>query len=111
MGETVGAKYLVTFTQAGDSARRVSRLRPGIPMIAFTPLTSVRNQLALTWGVQSYEVPTMQHTDEMVRQVDQTLRANGLVESGDLVVIVFGAPVGVPGTTNSLVVHKIGSLA
>ena len=111
VGETVGAKYLVTFTQSGDSARRVSRLRPGIPMIAFTPLTSVRNQLALTWGVQSYEVPTMQHTDEMVRQVDQTLRANGLVESGDFVVIVFGAPVGVPGTTNSLVVHKIGSLA
>lgn len=111
VGETVGAKYLVTFTQSGDSARRVSRLRPAIPMIAFTPLTSVRNQLALTWGVQSYEVPTMQHTDEMVRQVDQTLRANGLVEADDFVVIVFGAPVGVPGTTNSLVVHKIGSLA
>ena len=109
VGETLGAKYLVTFTQSGDSARRVSRLRPSIPMIAFTPEASVRNQLALTWGVHCYEVPTVHHTDEMVRQVDQTLRANGLVEVGDYVVIVFGAPVGVPGTTNSLVVHKIGT--
>lgn len=110
VGETLGAKYLVTFTQSGDSARRVSRLRPRIPMIAVTPETSVRNRLALSWGVHSYEVPTVHHTDDMVRLVDQMLREEGLVEKGDYVVIVFGAPVGVPGTTNSLVVHKIGAL-
>lgn len=109
VGETLGAKYLVTFTQSGDSARRVSRLRPATPMIAFTPVTEVRNQLALNWGVQTYEVPTVMHTDEMVKQVDQTLQAHGLVEAGDLVMIVFGAPVGVPGSTNSLVAHKIGT--
>ena len=78
-------------------------------MLAFTPEASVRNQLALSWGVQTYEVPSVAHTDAMVLQVDQTLRANGLAEDGDLVVIVFGAPVGVPGTTNSLLVHKIGT--
>ncbi|NCT89819.1 pyruvate kinase [Cellulomonas sp. APG4] len=109
VGETLGVKYLVTFTQSGDSARRMSRLRSGIPLLAFTPVPAVRNTLALSWGVQTYEVPTVEHTDAMVRQVDQTLRANGLAEDGDLVVIVFGAPVGVPGTTNSLLVHKIGS--
>lgn len=109
VGETLGVKYLVTFTQSGDSARRVSRLRAAIPMLAFTPDEAVRNQLALSWGVQTYEVPTVAHTDAMVVQVDQTLRANGLAEDGDLVVIVFGAPVGVPGTTNSLLVHKIGT--
>lgn len=109
VGETLGVKHLVTFTQSGDSARRVSRLRSAIPMLAFTPDSSVRNQLALSWGVQTYEVPTVAHTDAMVAQVDQTLRANGLAEDGDLVVIVFGAPVGVTGTTNSLLVHKIGT--
>lgn len=109
VGETLGVKYLVTFTKSGDSARRVSRLRSPIPMLAFTPDTQIRNQLALTWGVQTYEVPTVAHSDAMVVQVNQTLRANGLAESGDLVVIVYGAPVGVPGTTNSLLVHKIGS--
>ena len=109
VGETLGVTYLVTFTQSGDSARRMSRLRSPIPLIAFTPTAQVRNHLALTWGVQTYEVAMVEHTDAMVLQVDQTLRANGLAEDGDLVVIVFGAPVGVPGTTNSLVVHRIGS--
>ena len=108
VGETLGAKYLVTFTQSGDSARRMSRLRSPIPLLAFTPLPEVRNHLALSWGVQTYQVPHVAHTDAMVLQVDQTLLVNGLAEDGDLVVIVFGAPVGVPGTTNSLVVHRIG---
>jgi pyruvate kinase len=101
-------KYLVTFTQSGDSARRMSRLRSTIPLLAFTPVTTVRNLLSLSWGVQSYEVARVEDTDAMVIQVDQTLRANGLAEFGDYVVIVSGAPVGIPGTTNSILVHKIG---
>ena len=108
VGETLGVKYLVTFTQSGDSARRMSRLRSQIPLLAFTPIPQVRNTLALSWGIQTYEVPMVAHTDAMVLQVELTLRANGLAEVGDLVVIVFGAPVGIPGTTNSLVVHRIG---
>jgi len=108
IGETMGVKYLVTFTQSGDSARRMSRLRSSIPLLAFTPVTTVRNMLSLSWGVQSYEVASVEDTDEMVTQVDQTLRANGLAEFGDYVVIVSGAPVGIPGTTNSILVHKIG---
>src|SRR5690606_9706964 len=95
VAETPGAQDRVPFTQTGDSARRVSRLRSTIPLLAFTPVSHVRNLLALSWGVQAYEVPTAEHTDAMVRQVDQTLQANGLAENGDLVVIVFGAPVGV----------------
>ena len=108
IGETMDVKYLVTFTQTGDSARRMSRLRSTIPLLAFTPVTTVRNMLSLSWGVQSYEVPYVEDTDAMVTQVDQTLRANGLAEFGDYVVIVSGAPVGMPGTTNSILVHKIG---
>jgi pyruvate kinase len=108
VGEIVGVKYLVTFTQSGDSARRMSRLRSPIPLLAFTPITTVRNVLSLSWGVQSFEVAQVESTDAMVEQVDQTLRANGLAELGDYVVVVSGAPVGVAGTTNSILVHKIG---
>ncbi|MDC7122414.1 pyruvate kinase [Cellulomonas fimi] len=108
IGETLGVKYLVTFTQSGDSARRMSRLRSSIPLLAFTPVESVRNVLSLSWGTQTYQVPTVESTDHMVAQVDQTLRANGLAEVGDYVVVVSGAPVGVVGSTNSIVVHKIG---
>jgi pyruvate kinase len=108
IGETLGVKYLVTFTQSGDSARRMSRLRSSIPLLAFTPQTSVRNTLSLSWGTQTYEVPQVEHTDAMVQQVESTLRAQGLAEVGDYVVVVAGTPVGVVGSTNSIIVHKIG---
>src|SRR5690606_37578825 len=71
IAELLGVKYLVTFTQSGDSARRMSRLRSSIPLLAFTPLTSTRNTLALSWGVQTYEVPEVAHTDDMVAHVDK----------------------------------------
>ena len=108
IGARIGVKYLVTFTQSGDSARRMSRLRSPIPLLAFTPEEQVRNVLSLSWGVQTYQVPKVEDTDSMVTQVDQTLRANGLAEVGDYVVVVAGTPVGVVGSTNTVVVHKIG---
>ncbi|MBN9326153.1 MAG: pyruvate kinase [Cellulomonas sp. 73-145] len=108
VGDALGVKYLVTFTQSGDSARRMSRLRSAIPLLAFTPLEAVRNVLSLSWGVQTYLVPKVESTDVMVYQVDQTLRAQGLAEIGDVVVVVAGTPVGVTGSTNSVVVHRIG---
>ncbi|GAA3823641.1 pyruvate kinase [Cellulomonas soli] len=108
IGEALDVKYLVTFTQSGDSARRMSRLRSSIPLLAFTPRESVRNVLSLSWGVQTYNVPQVEHSDAMVAQVDQMLRANGLAEVGDYVIVVAGSPVGVVGSTNSIVVHKIG---
>ncbi len=60
VGEIVGAKYLVAFTQSGDSARRVSRLRSAIPILALTPEVPVYNQLALSWGVESSDHPGRQ---------------------------------------------------
>jgi pyruvate kinase len=108
VGDTLGVKYLVTFTQSGDSARRMSRLRSAIPLLAFTPIEEVRRVLALSWGVQTYLVPEVDNTDVMLYQVDQMLRANGLAEVGDMVVVVAGTPVGVSGSTNSVVVHRIG---
>lgn len=108
IGETLGVKYLVTFTQSGDSARRMSRLRSSIPLLALTPVESSRNVLALTWGTDAHLVPKVANTDEMVAQVDSALRSGGLAEDGDLVVVVSGAPVGISGTTNSILVHRIG---
>ncbi len=108
IGELVGAKYLITFTQSGDSARRLSRVRSRIPMLAFTPLQATRSQLALTWGIETYRVTMAKHTDQMAVQVDKTLLGEGLAAEGDLVVIVAGSPPGIPGSTNALRVHKMG---
>jgi pyruvate kinase len=108
MGELLGAKYLVTFTQLGDSARRLSRIRSKLPMVAFTPLESTRSQLALTWGIKSHLVSAVRHTDQMTAQVDEALLESGDCVEGDTVVIVAGTPPGIPGSTNDVRVHHVG---
>ena len=108
MGEVLGAKFLVTFTTTGDSARRVSRLRPRIPLLAFTPHEDVQRRLALSWGIETFLGPMVKHTDDMVRQVETQLLEYGRCKEGDLVVIVAGSPPGIAGSTNAVRVHRIG---
>ena len=108
VGLTVGAKYLVAFTQSGDSARRMSRLRSPIPMLAMTPDVGTYNRLALSWGVEPMLTAVVNHTDEMVMQVDTLLIESKRVNIADLVLIVAGSPPGIPGSINAMRVHKIG---
>jgi pyruvate kinase len=108
VAERVGAKYVVAFTQSGDSARRMSRFRGPVPVLAFTPEAQTRSQLSLSWGVETFKTLMVEHTDEMVAQVDEQLLKIGRVEKGDLVVIIAGSPPGIPGSTNALRVHRMG---
>ncbi len=108
VAERTGAKYLVAFTTSGDSARRLSRYRGPIPTLAFTPVPIVRSQLSLSWGVETFLGEAVEHTDEMVRQVDEHLLRVKRVEEGDLVVIIAGSPPGIPGSTNALRIHRMG---
>ena len=108
VGAIVGARALVAFTMTGETARRLARYRSPIPLLAFTSEPATRSQLALTWGVETFIVPSVNHTDEMVRQVEAALLDIGRYEKGDKVVIVAGSPPGSPGKTNALRVHRIG---
>ena len=108
VGAIVGAKYLVAFTETGGSAHRLSRHRSPIPLLAFTPDPAVRSQLSVAWGVETFLVPTVTHTDEMVKQVDAALLDIGRVGIGDPVIIVAGSPPGIPGSTNAMRVHRMG---
>ena len=108
VGAIVGAKYLVAFTQSGDSARRMSRLRSPIKILALTPENSVYNQLALSWGVEPMITPMVSHTDEMVKQVDSILIDSKRAAKGENVIIVAGSPPGIPGSTNAMRVHRVG---
>ncbi|MFL1999086.1 pyruvate kinase [Microbacterium sp. A1-JK] len=108
VAEFVEAKYLCIFTESGDSARRMSRLRSPIPMIAFTPEPGIRRRLALTWGVRSTLVEHVEHTDMMFLQVDDYFLSNDLAKVGDKVIVISGSPPGIAGSTNDLRVHKIG---
>lgn len=108
VAEFVDAKYLCVFTESGDSARRMARLRSDIPMIVLTPHEHIRRRMALTWGVKSYLVDAVTHTDQMFGQVDDLLLGEGLAEAGDKVVVIAGSPPGIAGSTNDLRVHKVG---
>ena len=108
VGAIVGAKFLVAFTQSGDSARRMSRLRSPIPILALTPDHGTYNRLALSWGVEPMITPVVSHTDEMVKQVDGLLLESKRTTIGDNVIIVAGSPPGIPGSTNAMRVHRMG---
>ncbi|MEV6615260.1 pyruvate kinase [Streptomyces sp. NPDC051051] len=108
IGDFLDAKFLVAFTQSGDTARRLSRYRSPIPLLAFTPEPATRSQLNLTWGVETFLVPPVGSTDAMVDQVDELLLRHGRCEKGDVVVITAGSPPGVSGSTNLVRVHHVG---
>ncbi|WP_280242069.1 pyruvate kinase [Nocardia abscessus] len=108
IGERLNAKALVAFTQSGDTVRRLARLHTPLPLLAFTPLPEVRSQLALTWGTETFIVPTVDSTDAMIHQVDVALLSMDRYQKGDLVVIVAGSPPGTVGSTNLIHVHRIG---
>ncbi|MGW4718602.1 pyruvate kinase [Nocardia sp. NPDC004260] len=108
IGERLNAKALVAFTQSGDTVRRLARLHTPLPLLAFTPLPEVRSQLALTWGTETFIVPTVSSTDAMIHQVDVALLSMERYQKGDLVVIVAGSPPGTVGSTNLIHVHRIG---
>jgi pyruvate kinase len=110
IARSIGAKALVAFSQTGDTVRRLSRLHCDLPLLAFTPVPEVRDQLAMSWGVETFLMPFVEHTDDMFRQVDQALLGLGRGNPGDYVVIVAGSPPGTPGATNTLRVHQLGSL-
>jgi pyruvate kinase len=110
IARNIGAKALVAFSQTGDTVRRLSRLHCELPLLAFTPVPAVRDQLALSWGVQTFLTDFVEHTDDMFEQVDAKMLGLGLAQPGDYVVVVAGSPPNAPGSTNTLRVHQLGSL-
>jgi pyruvate kinase len=104
----IGARFIVAFTESGSSAMTVSLARPHVPIIAFSPNEKTRRRMALYWGVIPRVMPAMHDTDQLVDWCTGDLMANGLASPGERVVIVFGAPIGVSGSTNTIRVHVLG---
>jgi pyruvate kinase len=102
-----GAALIVAFTLTGTTARLLSRYRPQVPIIAFSPNQEVRRRLSLLWGVMPRVLEPVRETEEMVRRVEEELLARGLAKRGERIVIVFGAPVGQAGKINSMRLHTI----
>ncbi|MGY1827873.1 MULTISPECIES: pyruvate kinase [unclassified Blastococcus] len=109
IGESLDVKALATFTQTGETARRLAALHPRQPLLAFTVDARVRSLLALSWGVETFLVPAVEHTDDMVAQVDFSLLSIGRLQVGDRVVVVAGSPPNTVGSTNLIRVHEVGT--
>ena len=110
VAERLDARYLVAFTKSGDTGRRLSRLRSPIPMLVFSPEESTRQQMTLSWGVDTVVTPHFETQEEMVDSLDNYLRSHGLIKVGERVVILSGLPMGVVGKTNNLRVHRVKEL-
>jgi pyruvate kinase len=105
--KTMGASAIVVFTTTGGIARRVSRHRPGVPVYAFTPDIHIARQSAVLYGVTSIVAAQLTSSDEMMAMMDLTLVQKGLAKPGEMVVFLAGQPIGKPGSTNTMILHKV----
>jgi pyruvate kinase len=109
IGEALEVSALAAFTLTGNTAQRLAALHTRLPILAFTTDPRVRSRLALSWGVETFLVPEVTHTDDMVGQVDFSLLSIGRLKEGDRVVVVAGSPPNTAGSTNLVRVHEVGS--
>jgi pyruvate kinase len=108
VGERLGVKALCCFTRTGNTVRQLARHHSVLPLLGFTPDETVGARLSMTWGVETFHLPVVRHTDDMVRQIQDLLLSLGRFGRGDLVVIVAGSPPGIPGSTNAMGVWRLG---
>lgn len=105
------ASLIIAFTESGSTADRVSKYRPQPPVLVLTHDQRVNRRLTLRWGVMPVSVPVIETVEEFFSVGEQEARKIGLVESGSLVVLVAGLPIGLHGSTNLLRVLTIGGEA
>ncbi len=102
-----GARCIACFTVGGTTARLLSRYRPHVPVVAYSPEQPIRRRMALYWGVLPRIMEPVRDPDSMARMVSERLVADELAGPGDRVIIVYGSPLGEPGATNSIRLHQI----
>ncbi len=110
IAEDLAAAAILTPTQSGMTPYMISKYRPKALIIGATPFSTVARQLSLAWGVVSLLVPESAGTDELLSVSVNTAFAKGLVQSGDVVVVTAGVPVGKAGTTNMIKVQVVGNM-
>jgi len=102
------ASAIVAFSELGSTARLISKQRPAAPIIAFTPFEPVRRQMALYWGVLPHTMQQIDQTDERVHEAERRLKGEGLVKTGERIVILSGTQIGEPGGTNLIKLQEVG---
>jgi pyruvate kinase len=101
-------RVIAVFTHSGFTARLVSRYRPLVPIVAFSPEVDTRRRMALVWGVCPRNIKNIRHIDGLAEVAEKRLLEEKLVRKGDVVGIVAGMPMGIRGTTNFMKFHVVG---
>ena len=101
-------KLIAVFTHSGFTARLISRYRPLVPIVAFTPEANTRRRMALLWGVTSRQIADIKKIDGLAAIAEKRLLDERFVRQGDVIGIVAGTPMGIRGTTNFMKFHVIG---
>jgi pyruvate kinase len=107
LARSLGSRLIVALTQSGGTARLVSKGRPPAPVLAFSPDEQTLRRLSLYWGVEPRRLDTVTDIEELVRRVTASLAASRMAESGEHIVVVYGAPLGTGRATNALRVEVL----
>ena len=107
LAENVEASAICVLTHSGSTARRISKFRPNVPVMAFTENLVVRRQLSLVWGVEAVQMKKLFDTDESVKRIEDYMRDKRNMQSGERIVLAAGVPVAKRGRTNMI---KISTL-
>ena len=104
------AKAIIVVTKYGHTARRMSKFRPFVPIVAATHVEKTYHQMGMNWGVYPVLAQPQKNSDDLLRHSIDCAKQIDMVENGDLVVITAGVPLGVSGTTNLLKVQLVGDV-
>lgn len=102
-------KLIAVFTHSGFTARLVSRYRPLVPIVAFSPEANTRRRMALLWGVMPRRIVDLKTMDALPALAEKRLLEERMVKKGDVIALVAGTPMGIRGTTNTMKLHVIGN--
>lgn len=103
-------KVIAVFSHSGFTARLISRYRPMVPIVAFSPEAETRRRMALIWGVRPRTIAAVRKIDGLADVAEKRLLEERLVRKGDVIGIVAGTPMGIRGTTNFVKFHIIGGV-
>ncbi len=106
VAEELDCKLIVAFTESGTTAKLVSTYRPHAPIAAVTFNDDTYRRLALWWGVVPVKSEYSETTDEMILKGESLLKTQGLVATGDTILMLAGQS-HTAGATNMLRVHTI----
>jgi pyruvate kinase len=102
IADTVKLAAIVCYTATGSTAMRVTRERPGLPVIGLTPVEAIARRLSLVWGIQSVLTGDPANLTDMVSKACRIAFDEGFVQPRDGILITAGVPLGSPGATNMI---------